>query len=63
VATARQIFGTPEDALRSAEATRERLLYELDLIESVRDGLQDVIDGNTIPHEEVKAYMRARFPG
>jgi uncharacterized protein (DUF433 family) len=63
VATARQIFGTPEDALRSAEATRERLLYELDLIESVRDGLQDVIDGNTIPHDEAVAWLRANIPG
>lgn len=62
-ARARKIFGTPEDALKSAEATRERLRYELDLIESIRDGLQDVIDGDTIPHDEVMEYMRARFPG
>jgi hypothetical protein len=62
-ARAAEIFGTPDDALRSAEAARERLLYELDLIESIRDGLQDVIDGNTIPHEEAVAWLRANIPG
>lgn len=52
-----------EDSLKAAEARREQLLYELDVVESIRDGLQDIIDGNTISHEEAKAYMRARIPG
>jgi uncharacterized protein (DUF433 family) len=52
-----------EDSIRSADARSEELRYELDLVESIRDGLQDVLDGNVIPHEEVVARLRARFPG
>lgn len=50
-------------SLRAAERRRDQLRYELDLIESIRGGLQDVLDGNVIPHEEVVARLRARFPG
>ena len=52
-----------EDSIRSADARSERLRYELGLVESIRGGLQDVLDGNVIPHEEVVARLRARFPG
>ena len=51
-----------EEALSSAEAQRERLRYELDLIDSIHAGLEDVAAGRLIPHEEVMARLRARFP-
>ena len=50
-------------SLRAADRRRDQLRYELDLIESIRGGLQDVLDGNVIAHEEVVARLRARFPG
>jgi uncharacterized protein (DUF433 family)/predicted transcriptional regulator len=49
-------------ALKSAERERERLAYRLDVIESIRDGLAQVAAGDVIPHEEVVARLRARFP-
>jgi len=52
-----------ENTLRYVEERREQLLYELDLIESIRAGLQDAIDGNVLSHEEVVAYMHTRLPG
>jgi uncharacterized protein (DUF433 family)/predicted transcriptional regulator len=55
--------GTVEDALRSAAEKREQLLYELDIIESIHAGLEDVIAGRVISHEEVMARLHARFPG
>lgn len=51
-----------EAAMRSAAAQRERLRYELDLIDSIHAGLEDVAAGRLIPHEEVMARLRARFP-
>jgi uncharacterized protein (DUF433 family)/predicted transcriptional regulator len=50
-------------ALSSAERERERLAYRLDVMESIRDGLAQAAVGDVIPHEEVVARMRARFPG
>jgi uncharacterized protein (DUF433 family)/predicted transcriptional regulator len=52
-----------EDSFKAAEARREQLLYELDVVESIRDGLQDIIDGKTISHEEAVAWLRANIPG
>lgn len=51
-----------EDALGSVAAKRERLRYDLNLIESIHAGLEDVAAGRLIPHEEVMARLRARFP-
>ncbi len=50
-------------ALRSAEREREKAAYRLDLIESIRDGLAQAAAGDVIPHDEVFARLRARFPG
>ena len=52
-----------ESALRSAERERARAAYRLDLIEGVRDGLAQAAAGDVIPHDEVFARLRARFPG
>lgn len=54
---------TVQSALRSAERERERAAYRLDLIESIRDGLVQAAASEVIPHEEVFARLRARFPG
>lgn len=62
-ATAAAEIRSLEDSLTAAEARREQLLYELDVIESIRDGLQDIIAGNTISHEEAVAWLRANVPG
>lgn len=56
-------FGTLEDSLRAAAERRDQLRYELDLVESIHAGLEDVAAGRVIPHEEVMARLRARFPG
>lgn len=56
-------LGTVHDALQSATEQRERLRYELDVIDSIHGGLEDVAAGRLIPHEEVMARLRARFPG
>ncbi|HEU4882821.1 MAG TPA: DUF433 domain-containing protein [Longimicrobium sp.] len=50
-------------ALKSAERQRERLAYRLDLMDSIRDGLAQASVGDVIPHKEVVARLRARFPG
>jgi len=50
-------------ALRSAERKRQRLAYDVDLIESICDGLRQIEAGAGIPHEQVAAHLRARFPG
>ena len=52
-----------QTALRSAERERERLAYRLDVMESIRDGLAQAAVGDVIPHKEVVARLRARFPG
>ncbi|HLM67185.1 MAG TPA: DUF433 domain-containing protein [Longimicrobium sp.] len=49
--------------LRSAEARREQLLYDLDLIEGIIEGLEDVAAGRVIPHEEAMAFLRSRITG
>jgi uncharacterized protein (DUF433 family) len=54
--------GTVDDALQSATEQRRRLRYELDVIDSIHAGLEDVAAGRLIPHEEVMARLRARFP-
>lgn len=56
-------LGTLEDSIRAAAERRDQLRYELDLIESIHAGLEDVAAGRVIPHEEVMARLRARFPG
>ena len=55
--------GSIDAAIRSATDTRERLLYELDLVESIHAGLEDVAAGRVIPHEEAVAFLRATIPG
>ena len=54
---------TIEDSIRAAAERRDQLRYELDLIESLHAGLEDVAAGRTISHEEVMARLTARFPG
>ena len=49
-------------ALATADRRRERLAYELDVVDGVRDGLHDVAAGRLVPHDDVVARMRARFP-
>ena len=55
--------GSLVEALRSARSNCARLRYELDLAESMEAGLEDAVAGRVIPHEEVIAKLRARFPG
>lgn len=64
----RRASGSPdsqpiEEALRSTAARREELLYELDIVECIHAGLEDIAAGRILPHEEVVARLRARFPG
>lgn len=54
-------FESDGDALASARAQRERLAYDLDLIDGIIEGLEDAIAGDVIPHEEVFARLRERF--
>lgn len=61
--SASRTYADVHSALRSAERKRERLAYDLDLIESIRDGLAQAAAGDVIPHREVVARLRARFPG
>lgn len=53
---------TVEGTLRGVERKRERLAYDLDLMDSICDGLRQAAVGDVIPHEEVVARLRARFP-
>lgn len=55
--------GSIDIALRSAATARERLLYELDLVESVHAGLEDVAAGRVVSHEEAVAFLRATISG
>lgn len=59
----REAAPTVHSALRSAERKRQRLSYDVDLIESICDGLRQIEAGEGIPHEQVVAHLRARFPG
>ncbi|WP_420129198.1 DUF433 domain-containing protein [Longimicrobium sp.] len=49
--------------LRSVERKRERLAYDLDLIDSISDGLRQIEAGHGIPHDQAAAYLREQFPG
>lgn len=49
--------------IRAAARARERLLYELDIVESIHAGLEDVAAGRVIPHEDAVAFLRDRIPG
>ena len=53
-------YGEPVavDALAAAEAEYERIVYELELITGIRDGLRDLRDGKEFPHEQVMAELR-----
>jgi uncharacterized protein (DUF433 family) len=51
-----------QGALRSARAHRERLAYEVELIDSICEGLHQIDAGQGIPHDVVTAHLRARFP-
>jgi uncharacterized protein (DUF433 family)/predicted transcriptional regulator len=55
--------GSIEKALRSTAEKRDQLRYELDLIESIHAGLEDVAAGRVISHEEAVAFLRSRIPG
>jgi uncharacterized protein (DUF433 family) len=55
--------GSIDVALRSAADARERLLYELEVVESVHAGLEDVAAGRVVSHEEAVAFLRATIPG
>ena len=56
-------YADVHSALRSAERERQRLAYRLDVMESIRDGLAQAAVGDVVPHKEVVARLRARFPG
>jgi uncharacterized protein (DUF433 family) len=53
------VFGT----LSALDHKRERLRYELDLIDSLHAGLEDVAAGRTLSHEDAIAWLRSRIPG
>jgi uncharacterized protein (DUF433 family) len=55
--------GGVSGTLRAAERRREQLLYELDLIDDIHAGLEDVAAGRTLSHEDAVAWLRARIPG
>jgi uncharacterized protein (DUF433 family)/predicted transcriptional regulator len=55
--------GSIEDALKSTAEKRDQLRYELDIIESIHAGLEDVAAGRLISHEEAVAFLRAKIPG
>ncbi len=55
--------GSIDAAIRSAAGARERLLYELDIIETIHAGLEDVAAGRVIPHEEAIAFLRTKIQG
>jgi uncharacterized protein (DUF433 family) len=54
---------TAADTLRNLERKRARLAYDLDLTDSICDGLRQVEAGQGIPYEQAAAYLRERFPG
>ena len=49
--------------LGALERKRDRLRYELDLIDSIHAGLEDVAAGRTLSHEDAVAWLRSRIPG
>jgi hypothetical protein len=57
----------PEDmpdaatVLRMADEEHARLTYEMDLLEGIREGLRQIINGEGIPHDEAIARLRAEF--
>jgi uncharacterized protein (DUF433 family)/predicted transcriptional regulator len=52
-----------DDSIRAAAEARERLLYELDIVESIHAGLEDVAAGRVISHEDAVAFLREKIPG
>lgn len=54
---------TVAGTLSSIERKRDRLAYDIDLIDSMCDGLRQLEAGQGIPHEQAAAYLRERFPG
>lgn len=63
VAAPYQANVTVAGTLRSVERKRERLANDIDLIDSICDGLRQLEAGQGIPQEQAAAYLRARFPG
>jgi uncharacterized protein (DUF433 family) len=63
VAAPYQADVTVAGTLRNVERKRERLAYDIDLIDSICDGLRQLEAGQGIPQEQAAAYLRARFPG
>lgn len=55
--------GSIDIALRSAADARERLLYELEIVEGIHAGLEDVAAGRVISHEDAVSFLRATIPG
>ena len=43
------------------DCTLEDILYHLYVIQKVEQGLADVKDGRTIPHEEVEQALRRKW--
>ena len=54
---------TVAGTLRSLERKRARLAYDLNLTDSICDGLRQVEGGQGTPQEQAVAYLRERFPG
>jgi uncharacterized protein (DUF433 family) len=50
-----------QESIQAADDHCQQLRYELDVMESIRDGLQEIADGRGIPHEEVFARLSRRF--
>jgi uncharacterized protein (DUF433 family) len=52
-----------QGTLGALQRKRDRLMYEMDLIDSLHAGLEDVAAGRTLPHEDAVAWLRSRIPG
>jgi uncharacterized protein (DUF433 family) len=50
-----------QETIQATDDRREQLRRELDVMESIRDGLQEIADGKGIPHAEVFARLTRRF--
>lgn len=57
--TAVTVAGT----LRSLDRKRSRLAYNLDLTDSISDGLRQLEAAQGMADEQAAAYLRERFPG
>ena len=49
--------------LRMADEEHARLAYEVDLLDGIREGLRQIINGEGIPHEVAIARLKARYGG